>query len=105
MAATALAGRQFIGGGAFLLPKSQERRRAGWDRGNRRLRDAAWWIICPAGFTVLVLQPIQVKAYGRVHLRRAKNDRLEAILIAVWMAAIDQARIAPDPRLAKLADI
>jgi len=27
-----------------------------------------------AGFVVLVLQPIQVKAYARVHLRRAKND-------------------------------
>jgi len=27
-----------------------------------------------AGFTVLVLQPMQVKAFGRVHLRRAKND-------------------------------
>ena len=26
------------------------------------------------GFTVLVLQPIQVKAFGRVHLRRAKNE-------------------------------
>ena len=31
-----------------------------------------------AGFTVLVLQPIQVKAFGRVHLRRAKNDALDA---------------------------
>lgn len=30
------------------------------------------------GFTVLVPQPIQVKAYARVHLRRAKNDKLDA---------------------------
>jgi transposase len=29
-----------------------------------------------AGFTVLVLQPIQVKAFGRVHLRRAMCGRL-----------------------------
>lgn len=56
-----------------------------------------------AGFTVLVLQPIQVKAYGRVHLRRAKNDALDAELIAACAAAIDQPRIAPDPRLAELA--
>jgi transposase len=57
-----------------------------------------------AGFTVLVLQPIQVKAFGRVHLRRAKNDALDAVLIAACAAALDQPRIAPDPRLAELAE-
>jgi transposase len=56
------------------------------------------------GFTVLVLQPIQVRAYARVHLRRAKNDALDAVLIAACASAIDQPRIAPDERLAKLAD-
>lgn len=56
-----------------------------------------------AGFTVLVLQPVQVKAFGRVHLRRAKNDALDAILIAACAAALDQAGTAPDPRLAELA--
>jgi transposase len=56
-----------------------------------------------AGFTVLVLQPMQVKAFGRVHLRRAKNDALDALLIAACTAAIDQPRIVPDPRLAELA--
>jgi transposase len=57
-----------------------------------------------AGFTVQVLQPIQVKAFGRVHLRRAKNDALDAALIAACTAAIDQIRDAPDPRLAELAE-
>jgi transposase len=57
-----------------------------------------------AGFAVLVLQPIQVKAFGQVHLRRAKNDALDAVLIAACAAAIDQPRIAPDPRLAELAE-
>jgi transposase len=56
-----------------------------------------------AGFTVLVLQPMQVKAFGRVHLRRAKNDDLDAVLIAACTAALDQPKIAPDPRLAELA--
>jgi transposase len=56
-----------------------------------------------AGFTVLVLQPVQVKAFGRVHLRRAKNDALDAVLIAACAATLDQPRIAPDPRLAELA--
>ena len=56
-----------------------------------------------AGFIVLVLQPMQVKAFGRVHLRRAKNDALDAVLIAACAASLDQPRIAPDPRLAELA--
>jgi transposase len=56
-----------------------------------------------AGFIVLVLQPMQVKAFGRMHLRRAKNDALDAVLIAACAAALDQPRIAPDPRLAELA--
>jgi transposase len=55
------------------------------------------------GFTVLVLQPIQVKAYARAHLRRAKNDRLDALLIAACAASIEEARILPDQRLAELA--
>ena len=55
------------------------------------------------GFTVLVLQPIQVKAYARLHLRRAKNDKLDAVLIAACAATIDRPRIEPDERLAKLA--
>jgi transposase len=57
-----------------------------------------------AGLTVMVLQPIQVRAFARVHLRRAKNDALDAILIAACTAAIDQPRIEPDARLAELAD-
>src|ERR1700693_5173672 len=56
-----------------------------------------------AGFTVLVLQPIQVKAFGRVHLRRAKNDALDAELIAACTASIDPPKIEPDPRLADLS--
>ena len=56
-----------------------------------------------AGFTVLVLQPMQVKAFGRGHLRRAKNDDLDSALIAACTATLDQPRIASDPRLAELA--
>ena len=57
-----------------------------------------------AGLIVVVLQPIQVRAFARVHLRRAKNDTLDAVLIAACTAAIDQPRIDPDVRLADLAD-
>jgi transposase len=55
------------------------------------------------GFVVVLLQPLQVKAYARLHLRRAKNDRLDAVLIAACAAMIDQGRIEPDQRLAALA--
>jgi transposase len=57
-----------------------------------------------AGFIVLVLQPIQVKAFGRSRLRRAKNDMLDAVLIAACAASLEQVRSAPDPRLAELAE-
>lgn len=57
-----------------------------------------------AGFTVMVLQPIQVRAYARMHLRRAKNDTLDAALVAACTAAIEEPRLAPDARLAELAD-
>jgi transposase len=58
-----------------------------------------------AGFTVLVLQPIQVRAFARVHLRRAKNDALDAVLIAACAATMNEPRIAPDQRLTELADL
>jgi transposase len=87
-----------------LLPRSPRSRLArigieasgGYERGVvGYLRDK--------GFTVLVLQPIQVKAYARLHLHRAKNARLDAVLIAACAATIDRPRLAPDQRLAKLA--
>jgi transposase len=70
----------------------------GYERGVvRSLRDA--------GFTVLVIQPIQVKAFARLHLRRAKNDAIDAALIAACTATLDPRQVIPDHRLAKLADI
>lgn len=54
------------------------------------------------GLTVLHLQPMQVKAFARYTLKRAKNDRLDARLIAQCAARL-KARKAPDKRLAKLA--
>lgn len=57
-----------------------------------------------AGFIVLVLQPIQVKAFGRARLRRAKNDKLDAALIAAYTASLEEVKSTPDPRLAELAE-
>jgi transposase len=56
------------------------------------------------GFTVIVLQPLQVRAYAQFRLRRAKNDRIDAALIAVCAAAVTEVRPAPDPRFAAFAE-
>jgi transposase len=55
------------------------------------------------GFTVLLLQPIQVRAFARAHLRRAKNDALDAALIAAFAAMTNQPNREIDERLEELA--
>ena len=57
-----------------------------------------------AGLVVIVLQPIQVRAYAVVRLRRAKTDRIDAQLIAAFTAEHAIVREAPDPRLAELSE-
>jgi transposase len=56
------------------------------------------------GVSVILLQPLQVKAFAKLHLRRAKNDSLDAILIAACTAAIGERDRQHDPRLDDLAD-
>ncbi|MBW8911700.1 MAG: transposase, partial [Sphingomonas sp.] len=53
---------------------------------------------------VALLQPRQVRAFGTYRLRRAKNDRLDALLIAQCTADLDSVRAAPDPRFMPLAE-
>lgn len=55
------------------------------------------------GFTVIVFQPAQVRAYAMFHRQLAKNDTLDAALIAACTAATATLYAAPDPRLAPLA--
>jgi transposase len=55
------------------------------------------------GMTVIVFQPAQVRACARFTLQRAKNDKIDAALIAACTAAIRKIHAAPDPRLAALA--
>jgi transposase len=55
------------------------------------------------GFAVIVFQPAQVRAYARFRLQRAKNDRIDAALIADCTAAATKIHTPPDPRLAPLA--
>jgi transposase len=55
------------------------------------------------GFVVIVFQPVQVRAYARFVLQHAKNDTIDAVLIARCTAAATDIREPPDARLALLA--
>jgi transposase len=55
------------------------------------------------GFAVIVFQPAQVRAYAGFHLQRAKNDKIDAALIAACTAAAQTVPAAPDPRLTAFA--
>jgi len=57
-----------------------------------------------SGFVVVVFQPGQVRAYGNFRLKRAKNDKIDADLIAACTAAVRKIHPPPDPRLAALAE-
>jgi transposase len=56
------------------------------------------------GFVVVVFQPAQVRAYARFLGRLAKNDKIDARLIAECTAAVKKIHAAPDPRLAPFAE-
>jgi transposase len=56
------------------------------------------------GLVVIVFQPAQVRAYAKFVLQRAKNDRIDAALIAECTAATKTIHAPPDPRLAPFAD-
>jgi transposase len=55
-------------------------------------------------FVVVVFQPAQVRAYAKFRLQLAKNDKIDAALIAACTAAVRQVHAAPDPRLAPFAE-
>ena len=58
-----------------------------------------------AGFTVIVLQPIQVRGYAQSVLCRAKSDRIDCGLIAACAARLEVKGRDPDPRLVPMADL
>jgi len=56
------------------------------------------------GFVVIVFQPAQVRAYATFHLQRAKNDKIDAALIADCTAQTRKIHAPPDARLAPFAE-
>lgn len=69
----------------------------GYERGVRAALEAA-------GFAVVVHQPIEVRRFAQLKRWRAKNDRLDARLIAWATANVEAVKAAQDPRLAELAE-
>lgn len=57
-----------------------------------------------AGFAVVVHQPIEVRLFARLKRLKAKNDRLDAKLIAQATAQVDAVKAAQDQRLVGMAD-
>lgn len=57
-----------------------------------------------AGMEVVLHQPREVKLFARLKRWKAKNDRLDARLIAAATAQVDAVRAAQDPRLQELAE-
>ena len=57
-----------------------------------------------AGFMVIVHQPVQVRLFARMRLQRAKNDKLDACIIAAFTALSAPTRPAADPVLQGLSD-
>jgi len=57
------------------------------------------------GVEVVVLQPLQVRAFAKMRLQRAKNDAIDARLIADCTHLLDaHNKMPPDPRFDALAD-
>jgi transposase len=56
------------------------------------------------GLEVVVHQPLEVRLFARLKRRRAKNDRLDARLIAAATVQVGALRAARDPQLADLAE-
>ena len=52
----------------------------------------------------MVHQPLEVKLFAKLKRRRAKNDRLDARLIAAATAQVEAVKAAQDPRLVELAE-
>jgi transposase len=60
--------------------------------------------LAAAGFEVVLHQPLEVRLFARLKRLRAKNDRIDAALIAAATAQVDAVKAAADPRLSELAE-
>jgi transposase len=69
----------------------------GYERGVRAA-------LSEAGFEVVVHQPLEVRRFAQLKRWRAKNDRLDARLIAAATSQVEAVKAAQDLRLVELAE-
>lgn len=60
--------------------------------------------LAAAGFATVLHQPLEVRLFARLSRQRAKNDRLDARLIAAATEGLPKVRPAPSQRLMELAE-
>jgi transposase len=87
--------------GAWLT--SRGGRRVGIEATGGYERAVVTWLQA-AGFEVVVHQPLEIRLFARLKRRRAKNDRIDARLIAAATAQVDTVKAAADPLLVELAE-
>jgi transposase len=63
---------------------------------------ASW--LSQNGFEVVIHQPIEVRLFARLKRKRAKNDRIDAQIIAAATAQVDKVKAMADPVLRGLAE-
>jgi transposase len=60
--------------------------------------------LAAAGLEVALHQPLEVRLFARLRRQRAKNDRIDAALIAAATSQVEAVKAAADPRLQALAE-
>ena len=58
-----------------------------------------------AAFEVVLHQPLEVRLFARLKRMRAKNDRIDARVIAAATTQVEAVKAAADPRLQELAQL
>lgn len=69
----------------------------GYERG-------AFSFLQAGGFEAVLHQPLEVRLFARLKRQRAKNDRIDARMIAAATAQVDTVKAATDPYLCELAE-
>lgn len=104
-------------GEAFCLPNDQQ----GWRELRRRLQAAQVTLVgleasggiergplrylAAKGFEVRLLNPARVRQFAKAAGRLAKNDRIDAAVIALFLTAIPTRAWTPDPQRERLAEL
>jgi transposase len=83
--------------------KSQGVARVGLEATGGYERDLVLWLQA-AGYEVVMHPPLAVRQYARFKRIKAKNDRIDAQLIALATSQTEAVKAALDPRLAELAE-